>query len=118
LEFFSGTARPRAEAPPAGRLAVALEPGTWRHQFRLGMAAWGAERVAALQTVVSMFPHLAYAYFGIAMVHIARGDLGLAESTLRQGITFERAEPGGAERGPGSGLHWLLGLTRLAPGDI
>jgi len=118
LAFFLTSAERPAEATAAGRLAVALEPGTWRHQFRLGVAAWGTERLAALQAVVSTFPQLAYAYFGIAMVHIARGDLGLAESTLRQGMTFERGDPGGAERFPGSGLHWLLGLTRLASGDI
>ena len=37
-----------AEAVAAGRLAVALEPGNWRHQFRLGIAAWGDERLEAL----------------------------------------------------------------------
>jgi DNA-binding winged helix-turn-helix (wHTH) protein/tetratricopeptide (TPR) repeat protein len=118
LAFFLASAERSAEAVAAGRLATALEPGNWRHQFRLGTAAWGTERIAALQAVVSTFPQLSYAYFGMAMVHVARGDLGLAESVLRQGITFERPGAGRAERFPGSGLHWLLGLTRLASGDV
>jgi tetratricopeptide (TPR) repeat protein len=51
------------------------------------------------------------------MVHIARGDLGPAEIVLRQGLAYEH-DGAGTERFPGSGLHWLLGLTRLALGDI
>ncbi len=118
LAFFLASADRTVEAVAAGRLAVALEPGNWRHQFRLGVAAWGTERLAALQSVVSTFPQLAYAYFGVAMVHVARGDLGLAENVLRQGLSFERERTAGAERFPGSGLHWLLGLIRLASGDV
>lgn len=117
LAFFLVSADRTVEAVAAGRLAVALEPGNWRHQFRLGVASWGTERLAALQTVTSTFPQLAYAYFGLAMVHVARGDLGLAENVLRQGLAFERPEDQGSARFPGSGLHWLLGLIRLASGD-
>jgi DNA-binding winged helix-turn-helix (wHTH) protein/tetratricopeptide (TPR) repeat protein len=119
LAFFLVSADRTVEAVAAGRLAVSIEPGNWRHQFRLGVASWGTERLAALQAVTSTFPQLAYAYFGLAMVHVARGDLGLAESVLRQGLAFE--QPGDAQasaRFPGSGLHWLLGVLRLASGDI
>jgi DNA-binding winged helix-turn-helix (wHTH) protein/tetratricopeptide (TPR) repeat protein len=117
LAFVLSTADRHSEAIAAGRLAVALEPDNWRHHFRLGMAAWGSERLAALQLVVQRFPQLAYAYFGIAMVHVARGDLGPAEIILRQGLTFE-PDASGSERFPGHGLHWLLGLIRLASGDV
>jgi tetratricopeptide (TPR) repeat protein len=117
LAFFLVSADRTVEAVAAGRLAVALEPGNWRHQFRLGVASWGTERLAALQAVTSTFPQLAYAYFGLAMVHVARGDLGLAENVLRQGLAFERPDDQASARFPGSGLHWLLGLIRLESGD-
>ena len=101
----------------AARRAVALEPGNWRHQFRLGMAAWGDERLSWLDVVTAQYPALAYAYLGRAMVHVARGALDRAEATLRAGVANERRAAEGAERFPASGLHGLLGLVRLAQGD-
>lgn len=117
LAFFLAAADEPGEAIAAGRLAVALEPGNWRHHFRLGVAAWGNERLAALRTVVAVFPQMAYAHFGIAMVHVARGDLDRADAVLRQGIASESEAAAGAPRLPGSGLHWLLGSICLARGD-
>ena len=116
LAFFLASAERPLEAVTAGRLAVALEPDNWRHHFRLGMAAWGTERLVALELVLQRYPQLAYAYFGIAMVHVARGDFGPAEIVLRQGLAWEH-DAAGSERFPGSGLHWLLGMVRLALGD-
>jgi len=118
LAFFLAAADRPAEAIAAGRLAVALEPGNWRHQFRLGTAAWGDARLAALQSVVDVFPQMAYAHFGIAMVHVARGALGRAEMVLRQGLASAPEESAGPSRLPGSGLHWLVGLILLAQGDV
>ena len=115
--FFLATAERRAEGVAACRRAVDLEPGNWRHQFRLGMAAWGAERLAWLEAVTAQYPALAYAYFGRAMVHVARGDLAEAEAVLRAGAANEQRATEGSTRFPASGLHWLLGLVRLAQGD-
>jgi DNA-binding winged helix-turn-helix (wHTH) protein len=111
-----GVDRP-VEAVASGRRALALEPGNWRHQFRLGMAAWGAERLACLDAVVAQFPQMAYAYFGIAMVHIARNDLARAGDILARGVTVGEDAALRLERFPGRGLHWLTGLVRLAMGD-
>ncbi len=111
-----GVDRP-VEAVASGRRALALEPGNWRHQFRLGMAAWGAERLACLDAVVVQFPQMAYAYFGIAMVHIARSDLAAAEDILTRGVAVGDDAALRLERFPGRGLHWLTGLVRLAAGD-
>jgi DNA-binding winged helix-turn-helix (wHTH) protein/tetratricopeptide (TPR) repeat protein len=117
LAFFLAGADQPPEAVASGRLAVALEPGNWRHHFRLGVAAWGRERLAAMQFVTAAYPQMAYAYFAAAMVHVARNDLAIAESILRQGLAFESEAASGPARLPGSGLHWLLGLCRLAGGD-
>ncbi len=106
-----------AEAVAAGRRSVALEPGNWRHHCRLGVAAWGDERIAAFERVLELYPDFAYAYYGIAMVHVARGDLLRAEQVLRRGAPLQDREESSAERFPGKGLRWLLGLTRLALGD-
>src|SRR5204863_821002 len=97
--------------------AVALEPGNWRNHCRLGVAAWGDERIEAFERVLDLYPGFAYAYYGMAMVYIARGDLPRAEQVLRRGAPLQDREQGTAERFPGRGLHWLLGLTRLALGD-
>ena len=91
LAFFLACADRIGEAVAAGRLAVAIEPGNWRHQFRLGIAAWGTERLAALQAVVEMYPQLA--------VHVLRRGDGARRARrpragrdrLRQGIAFDGA---------------------------
>jgi tetratricopeptide (TPR) repeat protein len=51
------------------------------------------------------------------MVHVARGQFAEAEQVLAAGISFEDAGERGSLRLPGNGLHWLLGLLRLAAGD-
>lgn len=107
-----------AEAIAAGRRSVALEPGNWRNHCRLGVAAWGDERVAAFEHVLDLYPGFAYAYYGMAMVYIARNDLARAEQVLRRGAPLQDRADGTADRFPGKGLHWLLGLTRLALGDV
>jgi DNA-binding winged helix-turn-helix (wHTH) protein/tetratricopeptide (TPR) repeat protein len=117
LAFLLASADRPAEAVAAGRRAVALEPGNWRHLFRLGMAAWGEERLLCLNAVIAQYPQLAYAYFGAAMVHVARGDLTRAEDVLRAGIALSDRPSPGAGRFPANGLHWLLGLVRLASDD-
>ncbi|HKT78978.1 MAG TPA: winged helix-turn-helix domain-containing protein [Vicinamibacterales bacterium] len=106
------------EAVSAGRRAVVLEPGNWRNHCRLGVAAWGAERLAAVERVLALYPAFAYAYYGIAMVHVARGHLADAAHALRQGIPFQDMPDGRADRFPARGLHWLLGLIALAEGDV
>ncbi len=114
--MLTSAGRP-GEAAVAGRRSVALEPGNWRNHCRLGVAAWGDERLAAFARVVELYPDFAYAYYGMAMVHIARGDLTEAESLLRRGTPAQDRKERAADRFPAAGLHWLLGLIRLASGD-
>lgn len=117
LALFLAAAERRREAVTAGRIAVALEPNNWRHQFRLGIASWGSERLAALGAVVSHYPALPYANVGLAMVHVARGQNEWAETIVRRGLA---ADGPAVDRGrfPGRGLNWLLGLIRLSAGDL
>ena len=117
LAFLLASAGRTTEALDAGRIAVALEPNEWRHRFRLGVAAWGSERLACFDDVVRLFPEFGYAYFGSAMVHVARRELGIAEEILRQGIAVRQRAATTPDRFPANGLHWLLGLIRLAEGD-
>ena len=51
------------------------------------------------------------------MVHIARGELDRAESVLREGTIVQDRQADLKQRYPAKGLHWLLGLVRLARGD-
>jgi tetratricopeptide (TPR) repeat protein len=117
LAFLLASAGRTTEALDAGRVAVALEPNEWRHRFRLGVAAWGSERLACCDEVVRLFPEFGYAYFGSAMVHVARRELEIAEEILRQGIAVRQRTATSADRFPANGLHWMLGLIRLAEGD-
>src|SRR6266699_5160690 len=73
----------------AARRAVSLEPGNWRHLFRLGHATWGEERLRAGAATLALYPDFAFAYFQSAMVHVARGHLTEAEGVLRHGAAIQ-----------------------------
>jgi DNA-binding winged helix-turn-helix (wHTH) protein/tetratricopeptide (TPR) repeat protein len=111
-----GAGRTR-EALAVARRAVQIEPQYWAHQFRLGHAAWGEERLRALARARELYPDFPFAHFEAAMVHIARGALDRAEQILREGAVVQDRQAGQRQRYPARGLHWLLGLTRLARGD-
>jgi DNA-binding winged helix-turn-helix (wHTH) protein/Tfp pilus assembly protein PilF len=117
LAFMLVSAGRAAEALAAARRAVTLEPGYWGNQFRLAHAAWGEERLRALARVMELYPDFPFAHFEAAMVHIARGALDRAESVLREGTIVQDRQANLRQRYPAKGLHWLLGLVRLARGD-
>jgi DNA-binding winged helix-turn-helix (wHTH) protein/Tfp pilus assembly protein PilF len=106
------------EAIRAARRAVALEPGNWRHLFRLGHATWGDERLRAGAATLAVYPDFAFSYFQTAMVHVARGHLAEAERVLQHGTAVQDRQIARGDRYPALGLHWLLGLVRLAQEDV
>lgn len=106
-----------SEAQSAARRAVALEPGYWGNQFRLAHAEWGESRLRALARAMELYPDFPFAHFEAAMVHIARGALDHAESVLREGTIVQDRQANLRQRYPAKGLHWLLGLVRLAQHD-
>ena len=118
LAFLLVSAGRATEALGAARRAVALEPGYWGHHFRVAHAAWGDERLRALARVTDLYPDFPFAHFEAAMVHIARGALDRAESVLREGTIVQDRQADQKQRYPARGLHWLLGLVRLAQDDI
>jgi tetratricopeptide (TPR) repeat protein len=107
-----------AGAIRAARRAVALEPDNWRHLFRLGHATWGDERLRAGTATLALYPDFAFSYFQTAMVHVARGHLAEAERVLQHGTAVQDRQIARGERYPALGLHWLLGLVRLAQDDV
>jgi DNA-binding winged helix-turn-helix (wHTH) protein/cytochrome c-type biogenesis protein CcmH/NrfG len=114
LAFILVSAGELGEAAAAARRAVTLEPGNWRHQFRLAHATWGEERLRAIDRVLALFPDFAFAHFLAAMVHIARRAFPAAEALLRQGAAIQDRQAGRRATFPAAGLHWLLGLVCLA----
>jgi DNA-binding winged helix-turn-helix (wHTH) protein/tetratricopeptide (TPR) repeat protein len=117
LSFLLVSAGRFSEALAAARRAVALEPGYWGNQFRLAHAEWGEDRLRSLAKAMDLYPDFPFAHFEAAMVHIARGDLERAESILREGTIVQDRQANLKQRYPAKGLHWLLGLVRLARGD-
>ena len=117
LGFLLVSAGRRAEALAAARRAVALEPHNWMHLFVLGHASWGDERLRAQEQALSHYSEFAFAHFSMAMVHVARNELAIAEQVLREGTAIQDRQLGRRQRLPSSGLHWLLGCTRLRQGD-
>lgn len=105
------------EALAAARRAVTLEPAYWGNQFRLAHAEWGEGRLLTLSRAMELYPDFPFAHFEAAMVHIARGSLERAESVLREGTIVQDRQANLKQRYPAKGLHWLLGLVRLARGD-
>jgi DNA-binding winged helix-turn-helix (wHTH) protein/tetratricopeptide (TPR) repeat protein len=118
LSFLLVSAGRSAEAKEAARRAVRLEAPYWGHHFRLAHATWGDERLAALTRTLELYPQFPFAHFEIAMVHIARGALDHASSVLREGAVVQDQQADRRQRYPAKGLHWLLGLVRLAAGDL
>ena len=118
LAFFLANTGDPTEAIQAGRAAVALEPNEWRHHFRLGIAAWGSERLACLHTVQLLYPSFAFAHYASAMVHVARGHLDDALVTLQTGLDARPSARIGTVRFPANGLHWLTGMIKLARHDL
>ncbi len=118
LAFVLVSAWETTEAVQVARRAVVLEPSNWRHHFRLGHASWGGERTRAASHTMSLYPDFAFAHFQVAMVHVARGHLREAETVLRQGAAVQDRQVARGDRYPALGLHWLLGLVRLADGDV
>ena len=104
------------EALLAGRESVALDPGNWRNHCRLGVAAWGDERIAAFEQVLGLYPEFAYAHYCLAMVYVARDDRERAREILGKGIPFQDRRDGGGDRFPARGLHWLMGMLHLRDG--
>jgi len=118
LSFLLVSAGRAAEAKEAARRAVRLEPAYWGHHFRLGHATWSGERLAALARTLELNPQFPFAHFEMAMVHTARGALDRAGSVLREGAIVQDQQADRRQRYPARGLHWLLGLVRLASGDL
>lgn len=117
LAFLLISAGRAEEALTAARRAVTLEPGYWGNQFRLAHAAWGEDRLRSLGRAMDLYPDFPFAHFECAMVHIARGALDRAESVLREGTIVQDRQANLRQRYPAKGLHWLLGLVRLAQGN-
>jgi DNA-binding winged helix-turn-helix (wHTH) protein/tetratricopeptide (TPR) repeat protein len=118
LAFLLVSAGRASEALISARRAVTLEPGYWGHHFRVAHAAWGDERLRSLARVMELYPDFPFAHFEAAMVFIARGSLDRAESLLREGAIVQDRQAHLRQRFPARGLHWLLGLVRLAHGDV
>ncbi len=117
LAFLLVSAGRFDEARGSARRAVALEPGYWGHHFRLAHAEWGEDRLRTLARALELYPDFPFAHFEAAMVHIARGALERAESVLREGTIVQDRQANLRQRYPAKGLHWLLGLVRLAQRD-
>ena len=117
LSFLLMSGGRATEALTAARRAVALEPRYWGNQFRLAHAAWGEERLQALARARDLYQDFPFVHFEMAMVHIARGHLDRAEPVLREGTVVQDRQADRKQRYPAKGLHWLLGLVRLASGD-
>jgi DNA-binding winged helix-turn-helix (wHTH) protein/Tfp pilus assembly protein PilF len=118
LAFLLASSARFKEAAGAARRAVSLEPGYWGHHFRLAHAQWGGDRLRTLARSMELNPEFPFAHFEAAMVHIARGALDRAESVLREGTIAQDRQAHLRQRYPAKGLHWLLGLVRLAQGDL
>ena len=104
------------EARVAARQAVALEPHSWRHQYRLGHATWGVDRQHALQRTLALYPQFAYAHFETAMLLVARGELEAAERVARAGVREQDRQARAGNRFPAIGFHWLLGAIEASAG--
>lgn len=103
------------EAQAAARRATAVEPDNWRHHYRLALAAWGEERLRAVDRALALMPGFAPAHLLAAMVFVARGALDRAERHIELAVERLRAQ-GTQATLPGAGVHWMRGLIAWARG--
>ncbi|HUE86044.1 MAG TPA: transcriptional regulator [Vicinamibacterales bacterium] len=114
LGYVLAAAGQLEEARVVTRRAAALEPTSWRHQFRLSLASWGEERLRACDRTLSLLPDFAPARFAAAMVFTARQAFGPAMRAAAAGATAQSRQPvHQASPFPSIGLHWLRGLLLL-----
>jgi len=105
------------QAIAAARRAVALEPDNWRHRFRLAYVSWGEERLREAHRTLELLPDFALAHWLAATVHVARHAFEMAERELTAGAAAQDRQSG-SEPFRAVGLHWMLGVLRLARGDF
>jgi DNA-binding winged helix-turn-helix (wHTH) protein len=105
------------EGQAAARRATALEPGNWRHHFRLAYVTWGEERLRATDRIIELMPAFAPARMLSAMVFVARGALARAQEEATRGAAIQRESAGTGTPIPTAGLHWLRGLVMSARGE-
>lgn len=117
LGYLLAAAGQVPEGQAAARRATALEPGNWRHHFRLGYVTWGEERLRAADRIVELMPAFAPARMLSAMVFVARGALARAEQEATLGAEIQRQSAGTGTPIPAAGLHWLRGLIMSARGE-
>ncbi len=117
LGFVLDRTGDRRDAPAAARRAVALEPGNWRHHFRLAFVTWGEERLSAAHRTLSLLPGFPLAHWLAATVYVARQALDEAERELVAGLSEEGRRTPAGSRFCSVALHWLVGLIRLDRGD-
>lgn len=106
-----------AEGQASLRRAVALEPGNWRHYFRLALASWGEERLRAADRSLARLPSGAAAHLLSAMVFVARGAWTRAQTAADDGARLQDAQLDGAVL-PVAGLHWMRGLVLSGSGHL
>lgn len=112
LGFVHDRAGERELGIAASRRAIQLEPGNWRHHFRLGYVGWGDERLRAARRTLTLLPGFALAHWLIATVHVARMAFAEAVSELESGLASQQHA-----RFSSIALHWLRGMILLAEGD-
>jgi DNA-binding winged helix-turn-helix (wHTH) protein len=117
LAYLLTAADRNAEAHVAARRAVSLQPEYWGHHFRLGHAAWGQARLSALARCLELYPPFPFAYFEMAMVHVARQAFEQARRVLEEGVALQARLGVSRSRFPANGLEWMLGAVHLARGD-
>lgn len=115
LSFLLTSANEFDEARVAAARAVAIEPDSWRHQYRLGHALWGDARLRAMSRALAIYPRFAYAHFERVMVLVARGDLDGASAGIGQALATIGGTSAG-DRFPAIAFHWLQGAILLTRG--
>jgi len=117
LAFVLDRIGERLDAQAASKRAVTLEPGNWRHHFRLSYVTWGEERLRAAHQTLALLPGFPLAHWLAATVYVARQALAEAERELDAGLASHADDLSGASRFHPVALHWLRGLIHLSRGD-
>jgi DNA-binding winged helix-turn-helix (wHTH) protein len=117
LGFVLGRSGHPIDALAACQRATAIEPGNWRHHFRLAYVGWGEERLRAAHRTLALLPDFPLAHWLAATVCVARQVLPDAERALTAGLAFDSRRSPADPRFSAVALHWLRGLIHLSHGQ-
>ncbi len=116
--FVLGLTGDLLEALSAFQRAMLIEPDNWLICARHAAISWGEERYRAARRTLTLYAQFAMAHWLVASVYVARGRPDAAERELERAEAIVASDTGDQARFTPVAIYMLMGLLRLARGEV